>query len=225
MAPALVVNSYVRNAPAVQRLLASLRACPEFPDTDVLVVVGGHDGADYDFTTDANVTTVRAPHNSIDFTAMIAMLDRPELARDQFFYMHDTCVAGPEFLARVRALDLSGAATASFPFPSMNIGLYTREALERSRDAILALKNPDVSLEAALRFKRIGVDAEDLVFRAELVGRRHAFALGDADAAETVSDVYGTGIPRRTRYFPGVDLWKSQANWGQTFGQTHELRL
>lgn len=219
---AVVINSHAANAAALERLLESMRLCPEYDRADVVAVVGGH--SDYEIAVQGSVTLVKAPHNSIDFTALIAMLDVPELQRPSFAYVHDTCEVGPRFLELLAAVPVP-AGTASFPFPSMNMGVYSWAAIERARDALLAEKNPDLSPEAAARFKRRGVESEDLVFLAEQAAGRHDFSLGDADPArETVTDVYGTGVPRRTRYFPALDLYKSQANWGQNFGNL-ELRL
>lgn len=205
----IVVNSHVRNAAALSELLASLRAAAGFDDAEIVVVVGGH-AADA-VEVRGNVTRVAAAHNSIDMTALIALLevfpDHDE--DDSYFYIHDTCHAGPRFLELVAALD--APSTASFAFPSMNIGLYPRAALQRHRDLVLSFRNADLSTAAAMRAKADAVAREDAVFRAE--GARHTVLPAGGDARERVGVVYAGGLPRRTRHFPRVDLYKHQANW------------
>ena len=208
----MVITSHVNNARARDRLFDSLRDCFGFDDTDFIVAVGGHAGGEYVVTREGNVTTVLCPHNSIDFTGLIALLEVPCLRRKSYFYMHDTCEAGPDFLTNV-VPEVYPYDTASFAFHSMNMGVYSWKALDRHRDLITSFRNEDLSPGAAKRAKKRCVLEEDAVFRANKALGLHVFVDRADPGYETVRDVYGTGVKRVTNWCPIVDLYKHKANW------------
>ena len=216
----IVVNSHANNTVALRRLLDSLAMCEGYEAADIIVVIGGCQQTSV--MTHGNVTTARVDHNSIDFTGLIALLEVPDLRRPSYFYVHDTCEAGPHFIENVTrgTIDYD---TASFVFHSMNMGVYSWRALDRHRDLVLSFKNPDLGPKAAARFKRLCVDHEDAVFRANKALGLHEFIDREDPMMDSVRDVYGTGVPRRLKYFPIVDLTKFAANWVRR--DVYELRL
>lgn len=213
---AILITSHVNSRPAGCRLLESLEKCRGAEALDVIVVEGGHEEpgiiAHRDRLPFARHTHVRADHNSIDFTGLIACLENPELRRDSYFYVHNTCEAGPGFVENATRV-APGADTASFEFHSMNMGVYSWRALQRHRELILSFKNPDLGPEAAARAKARCVEAEDAVFRANEDLGFHAFIGREDPTVDRDEEVYGNGVIRRVKYYPCVDLWKYQANW------------
>lgn len=191
-----------------------------------------------------NVVTVRSPHNAFDWTGLMALLEVPDLRRDWYFYLHDTCTVGKDFLRKTgevmrfvrdsgdlatkklvqdptdEPIDHDVKTTASFYFHSMNIGLYSRSALEAHaglvREFVDRARGADVQT-----IKKLAVETEDHVFRAN--SRNHTFLGAQDPTYEPISDVYGEGIPRMTLYFPCVDLFKHKANWEGK--DTYELGL
>lgn len=209
MSRALLITSNSRNIVPLKHLLESLKTAPQIP---LIVVVGNCDHDDY--AVDCAGPTehwVRAPHNSIDFTALVAVL---ELWDDEkipnyhsYFCIHDTTRAGPEFVQRI--LSLPGDwETASFAFPSMNIGLYHSDVLHRHREVILSFKNVDESEAPACKTRC--VEQEDKVFH--LQGSCHR-CIGYMTQQSPPTDYYGTGTPRVVEYYPCVDLYKIKSNW------------
>lgn len=210
----IVVTSHRGNEAAVDSFLASITTAP-----DVIVVVGDTAASEYQVTGPHHgVTRVVAPHNSIDYTGLIALLEVPSLQRPSYFYTHDTCKAGPRFLELLAAHSVP-YDTASFKFHSMNIGVYSRAALERFRDEILAMKNRDPA--RVQESKKACVANEDLVFR--LNGSRHVVLGREHPTYEPVLDVYGNGVMRRATYYPCLDFYKYAANWYTK--DAYELRL
>ncbi len=203
MSRAILVNTHKGNEVAVERLLQSCMGCG-----DVIVVSGGHE---IQSTQIGVVTRVSVVHDSIDFTGLIAALELPELVRDSYFYVHDTCEGGSRFVDAVK--QLPNHDTASFRFHSMNIGLYSRRALERHRDLIMSFKNTDTSTAGLQAAKARCVEREDAVFRANTDLGLHTIVGREHPTIEPVSDVYGTGVLRRTTYYPSMDLFKHAANW------------
>lgn len=216
---AVVITSVVGRERALGALLTSLSSVVPMP-VPVVVVKGG--SAEYEVIDDpvANMVTILAPHNSIDWTGLVALCERPDvLARyDDVWYMHDTCSVGPAFVDAVRALPR--CRTASFPFPSMNMGLYSRESVEESRDEIVrTFKNTDTRPSTLQHFKNLNVTHEDWMFR-----RNPAHVtLGGPPIVHPPRDVYGTGVPRIVEYYQCIDLYKYKANW--EVKPVYDLRL
>jgi len=216
---AIVITSYAGNgSQALDRLLESIRACPDASCFKVIVVVGGHDA--YDVRSEENIVWVHAPHNSIDFTGLIALVeleDDERLHSDWYFYVHETCQVGPTFFEKIHNLLSNQIAkniavsTVSFPFPSMNIGWYRRDYVLSSRHKLLDMKNLSMSREEAHRFKALNVRCEDMLFKSNSK-KCHAFVDPDKVVSEA-TDVYGTGVPRITELYRSIDMIKYKANW------------
>lgn len=215
MTRALLIGSNRRNARALRELLASLQACvPEILTTPIVIVEGGY--AERRVVTEGLVTTVRAAHNSIDFTALIEACSLPF---SEYFFVHDTCTVGPRFLALVAERCPPGV-TASFKFPSMNMGAYPASVLRRHRDALVStFLNTDEA--RAQEFKALCVREEDWIFKAE--GAAHAFlSSGPPRMLGPPFPRYGIAL-RIGEYYADLDLTKWKANW--FVKDTYELAL
>ena len=84
----------------LDRLLASLAQCQGIGEASIIVVIGGCPTETTETT--GNTTTLYVTYNALDFTALIAVLNRTH--DDEYFYLHDTCVVDPDFLDRVADL-------------------------------------------------------------------------------------------------------------------------
>jgi len=213
--PTVLITSYERNTRAVDHLLQSLRAVPEYDDLDIILVIGGASSCDdeYEMRRDGNMTTVRVTHNSMDFTGLIAALEIPELRRDRYFYIHDTTRVGPGLYTKLMSLP-GDCETACFAFPSMNMGLYSWTALEHYRDLIMSYKTTEESTEVIQRLKHRCVDTEDAIFRNQITqGRYHVFLSRVPAPPSAPQDYYETGVPRVILQFPEIDMIKIKANW------------
>jgi hypothetical protein len=206
MKRALLITSHKNNAPALEHLFESLVHCEGIDRVNVIAVVGGYDT--FSIGTRGPFTLVQVPHNSIDFTGLLAVLDTPELHHESYFYMHDTTRAGPRFVQRV--MDLPDTTqSASFRFPSMNIGLYSHTLLEDSKNLLETFRNTNES--RAQDAKRRCVEMEDCIFRSNAT---HQFlSTGPPLVQGEPRDYYGSGVPRRVEYYPSMDLYKIKANW------------
>ena len=207
----LIITSHKNNAVALDHLFDSLEQCDGIDDIDVIAVVGGYGGDTYeDGGKRGNFRILRAPHNSIDFTGLLAIVDTQLGSRDsRYFYIHDTTRAGPRFVHCLKALPAT-LQTASFAFPSMNMGLYSRTVLEEQRHLLETFRNTDDS--CAQKFKARCVDMEDCIFRGNL--DNHSFiSEGPPLLQGPPRAYYDTGALRQVEYYPAMDLYKIKANW------------
>lgn len=205
---ALLVTSHKNNGSALGHFLSHLRLCEGYGTIDVYCVVGGYDA----YTTEEKdgVTYVYSPYNAIDYTGLLAVFDLPELVYESYFYVHDTTRPGPSFLKKILALP-STLSTASFHWPSMNIGLYSRDVLYEHKALLDPFRNDSSSVDRALRLKARCVECEDCIFRAN--AEHHVFFSFGPPAVEGPVDYYGNGTPRIIEYYETVDLYKIKANW------------
>jgi hypothetical protein len=177
------------------------------PKDDLYFFVGGGDAYE-PIENSHGVHAYHAPHNSVDFTGIVSVLDL-DLEADYWFALHDTTRAGPNFYERVsRATPAGDAVALTADGPSMNMGAYAWPYLKSRRDEILTrFKNVDYSPEGTQRIKKLNVDTEDALLTGE------AAFNGSGRVTTGPADHYGTGTPRIVEYFPDVDLYKMKANW------------
>lgn len=177
------------------------------PKDDLYFFVGGGDAYE-PVENSYGVHAFTAPHNSVDFTGIVSVLDL-DLKADYWFALHDTTRVGPNFYERVSTATVTGDTMAlTADGPSMNMGAYAWSYLKSRRDEIMArFKNVDYSLEGTRRVKQLNVDTEDAL----LVGK--AAFNGSGRVTTGPVDHYGTGTQRIVEYFPDVDLYKMKANW------------
>ena len=211
----IVINSHRNGFRALRHLLTNMKSLPEFPEHDVIVVVGGyydHAGYEVENWWGDNVTVVRCNHNSIDFTGLIALLELfGANAQDRYLYLHDTCRFGVNFYKKLRAISLEGVSSIKIKRrDSMNMGIYSQGLINGFEDFLLSKKNRDEKL--CMFFKSVDY-REDHLFEND----PQNILLDNYEGHEFTGpcDYYGTGTMRIVEYFPSLDLYKIKANWGQ----------
>jgi len=175
----IAINSLYAYDQPRQRLLASLRKAL-VPMGQVHVFLGGLDAgaATASGTVSASGTVwkrdedgtrvYKVAHNSVDFTAMVHIVETPDVFRDvsQWFYMHDTAVVGAGFWPNITRW-CSSLATCALPLtrwaPSSSMGLYDARFLAEQREQVLALKN--TRGVPAERWKMRNLGWEDRLFK------------------------------------------------------------
>lgn len=224
----LVLNSHKNNGHALEHLLESLEKCPEYAHVDITVVIGGH--ATYSIrhverhktpTIFKTITYVESPYNAIDYNGLLALIDLPELHRKAYFYLHDTTRAGPAFLKRLMKIP-HNTSSASFRWPSMNIGYYSHDLVEKHKEILQSFRNRDIESEkVAQELKAKCVEHEDCIFK--LNDDHIFFSLDSPLVLGEPHDYYGTSTQRILEYYASMDLYKVKANW---YGKpVYELRV
>lgn len=221
---ALVVTSHVNNSRALCHALESIRSQPMQTVKSVIVVVGGYDDGPYKVYESGDVVRIHAPHNSIDFTGLIALVDLekdPRVRHDSYFYIHDTTRIGPHFMDRVYNIPPK-TSTASFMWPSMNMGLYAHKTLVKFKDTLENFRNEVNTTHSAQVFKNKCVVFEDCIFRANI--EEHVWlSTAPPEIQGGATDYYGNGVRRIVEYYPTMDLYKIKANW--EVKDAYELQL
>ena len=206
------VGFYEKTYPVlVEGLIAS-----GVPAHDIHFFVGG---AEPGSRSEGGVNLHFVDHNSIDFTALISVLELG-LSSDYWFLMHDTCYVGESFHERLMAYPHAHDAVRLRPRFSMNIGRYSRGHLESIKDRLIGeFKNLDLSPEAVQEYKKRGVSNEDIFLSLPDTGVYGPMGL---TVHESI-DFYGTGVPRMVEYHEQLDLYKVKANWDTK--DVYEVRL
>lgn len=176
-----------------------------FSPEDIYFFEGGYESYE---RVDSNVNRYRCDNDSIDFTGLIAILEL-KLTSSHWFYLHDTTAVGPKFFDRSRDFSPETIAKPLKKGPSMNIGLYSNELIQRKSDVILSYKNTDLSEESLLKFKKESVLSEDLLFN-EYKDESYC---DNSFHMSRPFDVYGNGVMRIQEYYECIDLYKFKANW------------
>jgi len=126
------------------RLLASLRNA-SVPMDQVHVFLGGAKNSSAWCGADGT-NYYAVPHNSVDFTAMIHIVEQPAFFGDvrTWFYVHDTTEVGPTFWAKMSKY-CAGLETCALPLirskPSFNVGLYDARFLANQTARVVTKKN------------------------------------------------------------------------------------
>jgi len=209
----IAINSNLKNSIELHCLLESMKKHPEFNEYDVLVFIGGNFGEhDYIFEKSGNITYIKCNYNSIDYTALIALV---ELYRgnidEHYFYIHDTCEVGDTFFSKLKSIDVSDVSSIKIYTKSMNIGIYSQTILNKFRDLLISKKQ--FNNNNIVEFKKECIATEDYIF--------------NNDPKNTILDNYTGRIPwaspqnyylngtlRVTEYYENIDIYKFKANWG-----------
>ena len=232
----VAINSLASYAAPRAHLLSALQAAG-VPMHQVHVFLGS------DFDTAANDYKVNGArhysvrHNSVDFTAMVHIVENPERFRGvkQWFYLHDTAAVGPNFWGNATRW-CDGLPACALPLtrwlPSSSMGLYDAAFLNAHASDVLALKN--VKNASGLRWKQRGVGWEDKLFKVcdaaspdapvrRFTRRCHNATLhrstcmcSHALLDDEPLQVYGPdSTPRQALRFPCADVVKYKANWSR----------
>lgn len=210
----IVINSHIRSDIARNHLLESLRQYKEFINYEYIIVIGGYyDIPNYDISVEGNITYIKANHNSIDFTGLIALAELYSNDINEYYlYLHDTCKVGPQFFEKLSKIQLDNVSSIHLTnYPSMNIGVYSQKLINLNKDILIqekCIKHEDLSV-----FKNKGVQQEDMIFKNDPNTKTLD---GDCNRVITgPTNYYKTGTMRIVEYYSNLDLYKIKANWGQ----------
>lgn len=210
-----LINSNTKNfIYTFPKLIAS------FPDSvpkeDILVVVGNSDKIA--FTVCDRFCKLEVQHNSLDYTAFIALLEEESLIQSNFvipefwFYLHDTCELGKEFIPKLSSFIPTLTINKSLTlFPSMNLGVYRHHFFLQDRQILLSKRSSNNPPEEEVyQLKCDCVATEDFLFKIE----------NDTPFTGNSKGMEGTrprkiykGVSRITEYYEVLDLYKYKANW------------
>lgn len=208
----IVVNSHINSNIARSHLLDSMKEKEEFRDFEIIIVIGGYyDLSDYEITKVENITYIKSYHNSIDFTALITLLDLYKDCTDEYYlYLHDTCKIGDLFYKKLKSIDLTNVSSIRINGPfSMNIGIYSQKIINKNLSSLVNFKNTDE--KKLLHFKAECVKYEDYIFKNDKNNKILDNYNGWNYTEPT--DYYKTGTMRIVEYYPNLDLYKIKANW------------
>jgi len=181
---------------------------------DILVVEGGHKHKKLLPWQPGHSLGIETNHNSFDLTALIEIAEN-YIESDAWFLMHDTCRVGSDFKKLLYSKDLTKDKIALTKYPSMNMGLYKYSYLIKHRDKLLNSKFMGVGPGNIKLFKQRACDEEDLILWKETNTECDVYS--PERVQQPLDDKwYPTAAGRIQEYFPGLDLYKLKANWGQT---------
>ena len=232
----IAVNSLESYAAPRAHLLGELRQAG-VPMRQVHVFLGGAFSGGEDMFVEAGVRHYRVRHNSVDFSAMVHIVENPSLFAGvaQWFYMHDTASVGSHFWSNITQW-CDGLPACALPLtrwlPSSSMGLYDASFLNAQASDVTGLKN--VRNATGLRWKLRGVGWEDKLFKVcdahsrdrpirrftrqcynATLHRRTCICSHAQTDAEPVR-VYGPeSTPRQALRFPCADVAKYKANWSR----------
>lgn len=210
----IVINSHIRSDIARNHLLESLRQYNEFINCKYIIVIGGYYNIpNYDISVEDNITYIKANHNSIDLTGLIALAELYSNDINEYYlYLHDTCKVGPQFFEKLSKIQLDNISSIHLTnYPSMNLGIYSQKLINLNKDILTqrkCIKDEDRSL-----FKSKAIEEEDMIFKNDPNTKTLD---GDCNRVITgPTDYYKTGTMRVVEYYSNLDLYKIKANWGQ----------
>jgi hypothetical protein len=211
----IVINSNKNFTKALDKLLSSLENCKEYNDYNIIVCIGGYYELNNNYEIlklKDNLMYIKVSHNSIDFTGLITVLENEKLFDNYFFYLHDTCVVGTNFLKILKEVSLENITTYKIKLrSSMNIGIYSLPIIKKNSDFLLKQKNLDKSNE--MTKKKSGVSLEDYIFKNDNNVKVLNNPSGEHISRSKPIDYYNTGTMRVIDYYDGIDLYKIKANW------------
>ena len=183
---------------------------------DIYIFVGGYD-SDYGYNKlSDSINKYSAPHNSLDFTGLISVIEM-NIESDYWFLLHDTLYVGPNFNKVVKEFNYENVDYVALTFDtSMNIGAYKWSYIQKRKYEILKYKN-DNNNDLQL-FKRKLINEEDVFIKP----KKHYYC---SEPRKTIAatDYYKNNTQRIIEYFPEIDLYKIKANW--SIKSTYELKL
>jgi hypothetical protein len=220
-----LINSTLQNQPILSRLIHSLHKNHILPE-DILVVFGN--SSHIYIQKNPDYYELGVTHNSIDFTALIAVIehvyslvDHGFSLPDYWFYLHDTCEVGETFYQKLFTCTHSFTNDVK-PLTykkSMNIGLYKYLFLLNHKDRILKMRSSNhPRQEEVQHWKRAGVSYEDFIFHISSSSFSYSFIPSsqphDRTSVSAPSIIYpNSSVLRITEYFQELDFYKYKANW------------
>jgi hypothetical protein len=233
-----LINSNIKNKDIVLPKLIDSFILNKIVPENILVVFGGCDKIF--FQKNNHYSILGVTHNSIDFTALIAviehvysLIDNNFSIPDYWFYLHDTCELGASFHSFLEnyifTLDSNVNTIPLTYYKSMNIGLYKYTFLLNHKNKIFELRSYNhPSIEQIEYFKNIGVMKEDFIFYLDKNNIMYTNNINIFNISFTQhnnkdrlllhnalpSIIYeNSKILRITEYFSSLDFYKYKANW------------
>jgi hypothetical protein len=182
--------------------------------SDIYIFEGGHKVRSVNNYEGINY--IKTNHNSIDFTALIDIVEN-EINFDYWFMMHDTCSVGLNFKNLLYANDIFNYQKIALRNkPSMNIGIYNYSYLKKHKDFILTYKNENDSIESLIAMKNKQIIEEDSLLWMTVDSPTGICNMHLPDVQIIgVENFYQTETPRIIEYHARLDLYKYKSNWGQ----------
>lgn len=180
------------------------------------VFVGGFN--EYKYEIHKEVHFHYLDHNSYEYSPLIEICER-EIQSDYWFLIHDTCKVGITFKEKLFNVPVTlPEKIAMGGKPCMSIGLYKYSYLLSVKQKLSAIKNKDYSDASMNKWKDWGVWNEDYILF--LTDPQPLIYPSKAPMEKKgVNNWYNTGTKRIVEYYPGLDVYKNKANWGQTNGR------
>lgn len=210
----IVINSHVDSNKALQHVLESLRTYKEFFHYEFIVVIGGfYEHEKNVISKERNITYIRCNHNSIDFTALIVLVELyHQDVHEHYLYIHDTCTIGKTFYTKLNAINVSSVSSVRINTQfSMNIGIYSQTILNTFSHFLLQQKNTDP--HKSMEFKTKCVHHEDYIFKND--PNNSVLDNYNGSSVTGPTDYYNNGTLRIVEHYPNLDIYKIKANWGQ----------
>ena len=211
----IVINAISPNDPASIKILNSIPS-----NKSIILVTQGGDNLTL---LKNNIINLVVPHNSIDFTGIIGILEnnflQEKLVNSIIFYTHATAEFGSNFFNLFK-VQSSQMLTRT---PSMNIGTYEYDKLQSIKPFILNFKSSDYpSREEIVELKLNAINVEDIIFK--ILKVENVYCEKNKIKIKPQSDIYNTGTQRIIEYYTELDFYKFKANWGQ-FNETPILSI
>lgn len=183
---------------------------------NIHIFVGGYD--EYRYEVHSEVHFHFLDHNSYEYSPLIEICER-NLESEYWFLIHDTCKVGPTFKEKLYNIpDTLPEKIAMRSKPCMSIGLYKYSYLLTVKDKLSAIKNKDYSDKSMSKWKDWGVWNEDyILFRTDPAPLIYPSKV--PMEKKGINNWYDTDTTRIVEYYPGLDVYKNKANWGQTNGR------
>lgn len=204
----LISSQVFQNHAIIPPLLESLWQAGVQPEQVLVSVVGSEQPYRY---TQRGVRFFFAPGN---FTShFLATLEEPET---HWFFINGTSRAGPKFKELVEGgfnpdVDVTLAGGTLVPGKISPFGRAIND-LAMYRADFLRSKTDYLKTVQFATLDELIQDHEGALFA---MSQRQAVYPRIGWETSPPQDIYGTGTPRITEYYPGIDWYRYKKNWGQ----------
>lgn len=202
------ISSHINSYEKTYELIVKSLIKSGIPLNDIYFFIGGFDK--YEKCENIlNINMYYVDHNSMDFTALISVLDL-NLESDYWFLLHDTLYVGDNFYNNILNFNHSNYNTIKMTndSKSMNIGSYKWSYLQSNKFHILSMRNTDYSDNGLQNIKNINVFKEDFIFEDNNIAYNTSIRNVNGPL-----DFYGNGVDRIVEHFVDIDIFKIKANW------------
>ena len=204
----ICISSHIKSYEKTYPILVDSLIKSGVPSEDIYFFIGGYDK--YENISKDGINIYTAPHNSMDFTNLISVLDLG-LESDYWFAIHDTCYVAENFYSKLISYNITTDTVPLIDFLSMTMGSYKHTYLLSIRDRLLNYKNESNLPDDILKLKGSLIKDEDIFLKDKgFVYSRNRIITNPDDS------IYGTKTTRVLEYYPEIYFYKLKANWGQS---------